>query len=143
MSDKKNIAAIPVFKNLPSQIQSSLATIAETFSYRKDQLIFSDDQSGRGVFFVIHGKVKVLKRSQEGGEHVLGEFGPGQPIGEAALFDDINYPAQAVAVTDSNVFFFPKKAFLSLIEENPQLALEMLTIFSRRLSRFQQFSGLA
>ena len=141
MSYCENIAAIPFFEKLPSKAQSSLATIAEKFSYKKDQLIFSEDQSGQGVFFVIHGKVKVLKRSPEGNEHVLGEFGPGQPVGEAALFDDINYPAKALAATDSIVLFFPKKAFLNHIQEYPQLALNMLAVFSQRLSRFQQFAG--
>ena len=109
MSYNESIAAIPIFEKLPSQVQSSLATIAEKLSYRKDQLIFSEDQSGQGVFFVIRGKVKVLKQSPEGNEHVLGEFGPGQSVGEATLFDDINYPAQAVAATDTVLFFFVRQ----------------------------------
>lgn len=85
---------------------------------------------------VISGKVKVFKLSSEGKEQILHIFGPGEPFGEVPVFTGVEFPATAEAIKESQIFFFPRDAFVGLIKKNPDLALNMLAVLSRRLRRF-------
>ena len=63
-------------------------------------------------------------------------FGPGQPFAEVPVFEGSLYPANAETMDQSRLFFFPKKAFVNLIHENPSLAMNMLASLSQRLKQF-------
>jgi len=104
--------------------------------FRKGETIFSEGEEGNGFYVVITGRVKIFKLSAEGKEQILHFFGPGEPFGEVPVFTGQHFPANAEAIEESRVFFFPRKSFTDLIRRNPSLALNMLAILSKRLRRF-------
>ncbi|MEI8181202.1 MAG: Crp/Fnr family transcriptional regulator [Desulfomonile sp.] len=132
----ENIAAIPLFEGLPSDNHSDLASIATEKRFARGETVFSEGQAGSGFFVVISGRVKIFKLSAEGKEQILHIFGPGEPFGEAPVFEGRRFPAHAVALDDSLFFFFPRSSFVGLIRRNPSLSLNMLAVLSRRLRRF-------
>lgn len=71
-----------------------------------------------------------------GKEHILHIFGPGEPVGEVPVFSNQPFPASAEAIIKSTLYFFPRKAFVALIENNPSIALNMLAVLSKRLRQF-------
>ena len=90
---------------------------------------------------VVSGKVKIFKVSMEGKEQILHIFGPGEPFGEVPVFAGQQFPASAEALEKSRLFFFSREAFIDLIKRNPDLALNMLAVLSRRLRRFAKVSA--
>jgi len=104
--------------------------------FRKGESIFSEGDEGSGFYVVIRGRVKIFKLSLEGKEQILHFFGPGEPFGEVPVFTGQHFPANAEAMEESRVFFFPRKSFVNLIKKNPSLALNMLAVLSMRLRRF-------
>jgi CRP/FNR family transcriptional regulator len=104
--------------------------------YKKGRLIFSEGDEGVGFYIVISGRVKVYKLSPEGKEQIMHIFGSGQPFAEVPVFEGSRYPAYAEAIDRCKLFFFPKKDFISLIQENPSLAMNMLASLSQRLKQF-------
>ena len=104
--------------------------------FPKGRTIFSEGDEGTGFYVVISGRVKIFKLSSEGKEQILHIFGPGEPFGEVPVFSGQHFPANAEAMEESRVFFFPRKAFMELIRKTPDLALNMLAVLSRRLRRF-------
>ena len=71
-----------------------------------------------------------------GKEQILHIFGRGEPFGEVPVFHGNPYPATAEALTDIEVYFFPRRDFVGLLEANPSLALNMLAILASRLRHF-------
>ena len=103
---------------------------------KRGEWLFSEGDEGTGFYVVATGRVKVFKLSPEGKEQILHIFGPGEPFGEVAVFEGTRFPAHASVLEESLIYFFPRDAFIGLIRKNPDLALKMLGVLSRRLRRF-------
>jgi CRP/FNR family transcriptional regulator, dissimilatory nitrate respiration regulator len=129
------IASIPLFQGLPRKQHEDLSMIVADQVFRRGQSIFSEGDEGNGFYVVMSGQVKVFKLSPDGKEQILHIFGPGDPFGEAAVFAGKKFPANAEALAESRVFFFPRPAFIGLIGKNPALALSMMAVLSARLRR--------
>jgi CRP-like cAMP-binding protein len=132
----KHIASIPLFEGLPTEQLEELAMIVTDQVFRRGQIIFSEGDEGTGFYVVITGRVKVFKLSFEGKEQTLHLFGPGEPFAEVAVFTGQRFPANAEALEESRVFFFPRDSFVDLIKRNTSIALSMLAVLSLRLRRF-------
>lgn len=129
------VAAIPLFQGLSRGECEDLAMIVVDQVIRRGQTIFEEGDEGEGFYVVVSGRVKVFKLSPDGKEQILHIFGAGEPFGEAAVFAGEKFPANAEALEESRVFFFPRPAFVELIGQNPSLALNMLAVLSRRLRK--------
>ena len=98
-------------------------------------MLFMQGDRAEGFYVLLSGKVKVMKLSSQGKSQILGVFGPGDSVGEVAVFEDGTYPAYAQAIEDSTLAFLPRDRFIQVVRENPDLALGMMAILSRRLRR--------
>jgi len=133
----KTIAAQSIlFKDLPAHHLDAVLKIAVKKTLEKGEHIFSEGDPGSGFYIVVEGQIKIYKLSMEGKEHILHIFGPGEPFGEVPVFSGDVFPASAEAVKKSGVLFFPRDRFISLINEDPTLALNMLAVLSKRLRQF-------
>lgn len=131
-----HIGSIPLFEGLPRRHLEDLAMILVDQLFRKGQTIFSEGDEGNGFYVVISGRVKVYKVSAEGKEQILHILGTGEPFGEAPVFAGQHFPAHAMALEQSRIFYFPREGFIELIRKTPDLALNMLAVLSRRLRKF-------
>ncbi|OPX20717.1 MAG: transcriptional regulator [Desulfobacca sp. 4484_104] len=136
MKIPSQLAAIPLFEGLSEENYADLAAIVLDKVFHKGQTIFSEGEEGNGFYVVVAGRLKIFKLSREGKEQILHIFGAGEPFGEVPVFAGQRFPANAEALEDCRVFFFPRAAFVELIKRNPSLALNMLAVLSRRLRQF-------
>ncbi len=133
---KRLIAEVLFFKGLSEGELEEIQAIARERTYQRHQVLFSDGEEGSGFFLVVEGQVKVFKMSPEGKEQILHILGPGEPVGQVAVFAGESFPANAQALRESRILFFPRDAFVALIHRKPSLALNMLAILSNRLREF-------
>lgn len=125
-----------LFEGLPENQLSELAGITQKKSFKRGATIFFENDPGNGFYLVTMGKVKVYKISFNGKEQILHILGELQPFGEVAVFQGKPFPANAEALTDADLFYFPKDQFIKLVENHPKLALNMLGLLSGRLRKF-------
>ena len=130
------LATVPLFQGMDSGQLQKLALIVADQRYARGQTIFAEGDEGVGFYVVISGRVKIFKLSAEGKEQILHVFGSGEPFAEAAVFVGARFPAHALALEPSRIFFFPRRAFTALIQENPALAMNMMAALSVRLKKF-------
>jgi CRP/FNR family transcriptional regulator, dissimilatory nitrate respiration regulator len=133
------IGNVPLFKSLPNVQLDRLAHIATTKTLKKGEVVFSEGQEADGFYVVVRGRVKICKLSSEGKEQVLHIVGFSEPFGEVPVFSGDRFPANAQAIEEVLLMFFPRPAFVELIRSDPSLALNMLALLSKRL---MQFTGL-
>ena len=136
MNKKQIIGASFLFEGLPTEQTEALAAIAVEKTFQRGENIFFEGDKGIGFYMVGEGRVKIFKVSFAGKEHILHIFGPGEPFGEVPVFHGQPFPATAEALEKTATLFFPRDAFVLLVEANPSLALNMLAVLSQRLRRF-------
>ena len=130
------LAQTMLFSGLPESQLVKLATIAIARSYDKDESLFQQGDPGAGFFVVQLGRIKVFKLSKEGREQILHIFGEFNHFAEVPALDGNPYPASAAAIEPSTVLFFPRQAFLHLLEQQPDIAINLLKSLARHLRRF-------
>ncbi len=138
MNKVKFISRLPLFRGLPDEELRTLSEIAAVRAYRRGETIFLDGGEGHGFYVVVTGKVKIYKLSPEGKEFVLHVMGSEESFAEVPVFEGRSYPANADAVEDTRVLFFPRDALLRAIRRDPALAMNMLAALSARLREFAQ-----
>lgn len=138
MDFRKHLSQVDLFNDLSLQQLDEVGSIISDKKYKKGELIFADGDDGIGFYIVISGKVKVYKVSPDGKEQIMHIFGPGQPFAEVPVFEGSRYPANAEAMEQCRLFFFPKKDFIKLIQANPSLSMNMLASLSQRLKQFSR-----
>lgn len=125
----------PLFTDLPPGELSRIGRIVSLRRFAKREAIFRDGDRADGFFIVASGSVKVFKLSEEGKEQVLHILEAGNSFAEAVLFEGGAYPANAEALTDSELLFLPKAPFIELLEGNPKMSLRMLGSMAKWLRR--------
>lgn len=137
MKNKQQVIAESIlFQGIPFSQLTEVAAIAFTKTVQRGEAIFFEGDEGIGFYMVAEGKVKIFKSSLEGKEQILHIFGPGEPFGEVPVFHGRPFPANAVALSNCTLLFFPRSEFIRLVHDNPSLALNMLAVLSMRLRRF-------
>jgi CRP/FNR family transcriptional regulator, cyclic AMP receptor protein len=91
-------------------------------------VIFEEGASGVEMFGVVEGEVEV--RLPNGAVHRLG---PDDTFGEMAIVDASPRSATAVAVTDTKLAVIDRHRFLSLVQETPMFALQVMSSMAERL----------
>lgn len=102
-------------------------------SFNKNEIIFVEGNLPTHYYQIISGEVKMSNYNDDGREFIQGIFYKGQSFGEPPLFLNQNYPANAIAVDDSEVLLLPKNNFLKLLEENPAISLKIIENLAQRL----------
>lgn len=124
---------VPFFATLAHDVLQDIAQSCLSKHYSKDQFIFLEGETCPGLFIVHQGAVKIFKLSPGGREQVLAIERTGRPIAELPTFDDLPYPASAVALEDTILLLLPKDQFRRLFFKYPDLALGVVRSLSRRL----------
>ena len=136
MKKEDIIRSTSLFEGLSGAEITAVSGLIFEKSFGKGETIFFEGDDADGFYLVSSGQIKVFKMNPMGKEHILHIFGPGEPVGEVPVFSRQPFPATAEAIIKSTTYFFPRKDFVSLIEQNPSIALNMLAVLSRRLRQF-------
>jgi CRP/FNR family transcriptional regulator len=137
MADTKLSAlrAVGAFEGLSRAHLATLARLAIRRAYPAGGTIFAEGDTAGGLHVVQGGRVRVYKLGPEGKEQILHFWGPGEPFGEAAAFEDVPYPAHAEAVEATTTLFIPRAGLIDAVRRDPDFALALVTLLSRRLRR--------
>lgn len=127
-----------LFQGLESEDLATIAQLSCRQTYGKGDSIFLQGDQADGFFIVYSGRVKVYKLSSHGREQILHIFAEGDHFAEVPAFDGDCFPASASALNKTEVLFFPRQLFLTLLEQNPNLAINLVKSFARHLRRFSQ-----
>jgi CRP-like cAMP-binding protein len=123
----------PIFSALSQDELAELSASAIERSYKPGEFVFWEGDAPEWFYVVAEGRVKVLKQSAAGKEFIVAFFGPGEMLGEVAVFENRPYPASAQAVSRSKVIGIERGHFLSFLTKRPEIALRVINVLGGRL----------
>ncbi len=108
--------------------------VFERFSknYEPGQVIISEYEPGDTFYLIQSGTVQLLKCAN-GSQKNLDILKVGEFFGEMAILDNSPRSATCIAKTQVKCLEFSKENFATLITGNPQLALNLLKLFCKRI----------
>ncbi|HEY8848352.1 MAG TPA: Crp/Fnr family transcriptional regulator [Thermoanaerobaculia bacterium] len=122
-----------LFAELDDRELASIASVAKTRRYAKDDVIFHADESGDVFCLIKEGQVKVTMISPEGKEIILSLLGTGEFFGEMALIEDEPRSATVVATEALELVTIWRSDFLQILAENFSITKKVLMEMSHRL----------
>lgn len=106
------LSKVDLLKNLTWRQLGMISTAFEERSYKKDEVIIKDGDSGDRFYMIMQGEVVWKTSSGENGRR-----GPGEYFGERALINNTTRNATITAVCDSVCLELQKSDFLELLGE--------------------------
>jgi CRP/FNR family transcriptional regulator len=107
--------------------------------FKKNQPLFIENSSPRGVYCINEGKVKIFARGEEGKEQIIHLAAAGEIVGFRAMFSGEPYKVSATTLEESNICFIGKNDFLNLVDTNPTLRNGIMKELSLELAERATF----
>jgi CRP-like cAMP-binding protein len=120
--------------------QAFLAKVGEgkaVSSFRKTATVFSQGDTADKVFYIQQGRVKVVVRSEQGKEAVVGILEPGQFFGEGCLNGQPLRLSTTTALEDCVITAITKTAMLAALHDEPKFSELFMSYLLTRNSRIE------
>src|SRR6202158_2341096 len=114
-----------LFCNLPPAALKRLSTITFASSYPKGATLFVEGQTGRGVFILCSGRVKLSTSSIDGKTLIVRLSEPGEVLGLPSTVTGTPYELTAEVVEPTQANFVSRQDFLSFLREYGEVALRV------------------
>lgn len=123
-----SLARVPMFREIPRKGLERLERLTRERSYKAGDTICKEGDEGVGFFLISSGKVEVTRAG-----HQLATLAAGDFFGEMALLDNHRRSATVTAVDPTVCLAMLRSDFIAELRSNADLAVEMLSLLSRRL----------
>lgn len=139
VSSNISLHSFPLFAGLQPEELARIESRTRRIALLAGQALFLDRDKAEYLFLIRSGRLKIYKSSPAGREQILRVLGPGEPVGEAAVFSGESFPANAEALEPSEVLAIPRPLLLDLVRREPEVAVRFIGSLARRL---RYFTGL-
>ena len=100
--------------------------------YAPGQFIFVEGEDAVGLWFILRGKVKILKHSRSGRLQGLCVVNTGKCFGGCPLFDTETNPADAQALSEVTLAVLPRHSLRQIIQHDAQITLTLMQLYNQR-----------
>lgn len=129
---------IPLFSGLNTSALEALASIAVPKTFVKDSVLFYQGDAPKTLYILTHGTLKLYKITNDDKEIILHHFTPTTLVAEAALLQQINYPATAVCTQDVEVLAIEYEKFRDFFLGNATLAGVLISSLTAKIATLEQ-----
>src|SRR4051812_114467 len=129
------LRTVPLFESLSEEEAGILCQYLETRDCQPQQVLFRGGDAGDGMYLIEEGKVSISMTGADGHEISIAELGEGDFFGEMAMLDGKPRSARATSVESSRLAILSREHFLSFVQGNSNVALEMMGALAHRLRR--------
>lgn len=132
------------FQSIEPQIADSIKNQLIVRKYKKRMLVFMEGEPADHIYFVLQGKVKLSKVSDDGQEKIVLIIPDGQFFGEVPVLDKKTHPLTAETLEEAEIGMLKGEEFRNYLLEYPQISYIMMEIMAKRLRQsFRQIKNLA
>lgn len=132
MDKEQALAKVGLFENFNPKYLKGIAGICTERNFKPGEYLMKQGESGIGLFIILSGRVRIEKTDASGKEVEIAENGPGDIMGEMAVFDGSPRSASVKAISDTACLVLASWEFNSFLKAHPEAALELLPIVVKR-----------
>jgi CRP/FNR family transcriptional regulator, cyclic AMP receptor protein len=129
--DIESLKTLPLFKELGPAEVNNMAPLFFEKAYSKNSTLFVEGMIGEILYVIKKGSVDITKKGAGGQEVLLATLKEGEFLGEMSLIDNRPRTATAKVAEESVLLVMTKKAFNTLLEKYPDIALKVVLVFLR------------
>ena len=123
----------PWFADLEPEAFEQLCRYAKHSTLKRGATIYAKGDPGNSLVAVISGTVKISVSSADGRSAILNLIGPGEILGEVAVFDGQARTADCTANTNCEIFIIDRREFLPFVRSQPALAMKFIELLCTRV----------
>lgn len=123
------------FADLSAGDLTRLAERSDTRWYPKGSILFYEGDPGDYLVIVLKGRVRIALLDSDGNETIIRDLGPDEVMGELSLLDGQPRSATAIAVERTQVLRVARPVFLALLQQRPNVALNVMLRITADLRR--------
>jgi signal transduction histidine kinase len=131
-TDRALLRRVPIFLELSEEDLSSIADAAEPVELAAGGVLAAEGEPGDALFVIVSGELQVVKRSRTT-DVPIALLGPGEIVGEMAIFEALPRNASMRAVAPTRVIRIGRDVVLDLLSTRPSATLSMLRTVMGRL----------
>ena len=133
--DAATLRSVPLFSSLDSKATAELGEYLTIHDYPRSAPIFRKGDPGDAMYLIDVGKVRISLTDADGAVVTLAELGAGDFFGEMAMLDGHGRSASATAIEDARLAKLTRDDFLTFMQSDSRVTLELLTALTQRLRR--------
>jgi CRP-like cAMP-binding protein len=128
-----SLKSSPYFSGLSDAALGSLTRYVSEKKADRGEILVYEGEPAEALFLVISGVVKVFKTSADGKEQIFGIIRPGETFNDVPVLSGGKNLISAGAMSPVLLNGIKKKDMETIIKENPQVALNVVHVLSRRV----------
>jgi CRP-like cAMP-binding protein len=132
------LAQVPLFSQLSKKSLERISRALRERHFDAGHTVVAEGDEGVGMFIVTSGKAEITR-----GGTKLDEVGPGGFFGEMALLDHRRRSATVKTLEPTDCLALPRSDFMAELRSDPDLAIELLEVLSRRIRDLDERVGAA
>ncbi len=94
--------------------------------------LFRQGDTASDVYFLIHGRLRVLVAGPDGRATPSGDMTPGDTVGESALLSDAPRDSTIIAIRNSTLIRMTRQQFEQTLQEHPEVAISVMRTMMAR-----------
>lgn len=111
-----------------------LAKDKQYIALAKDDVLFRENETVKGVYFLLTGKIKITKKDTENKESILYLIKSPDIVCLHSIMEEEYHLHTAASACDAMVCFIPKTEFEKILEQNMEIALNMMKMLCLRIN---------
>lgn len=131
--DRSLVRALPLFANIDDAALDRLLSRAAMRRVLIGESVFEQGEKATQFYLLLHGRLKVTQVTSEGQQIIVRVVHPGDLFGFAQALQRDDYPGTPIAAAESVVMCWPNEVWGSIVEQNPQLAVNAMRTIGQRL----------
>ena len=119
---KNRLKTIDMFSKIDEDTLDKIYDITTVDKYEENSIVFYEGDSSKYLHCLLKGVVKLYKTTSNDKEIILKYFHPNELIAEVASFENIPYPATALAHSNVELLKIDFEKFKQIMYNNPELS---------------------
>ncbi|MGB8657436.1 MAG: cyclic nucleotide-binding domain-containing protein [Candidatus Zixiibacteriota bacterium] len=132
----KLLRKAPIFSTLDSSGLKKISGFFKERTYSAEEVFFREGTLGDTLYIIRDGAIKIGREAKEGEEETSQVLRrEGDIFGESGFLDESPRPATAKATKTTNVLQLSRSDFLTILNDHPLVAYQVVKILSSRLKQ--------
>ena len=131
--EKSKIRSAAALSTLGSEEAKLVQQLFSKREYAKDEVLLLEGQAADFIYFIYSGKVRIVKRNEEGREQIISIHSRNEYFGEMSLLDGQSAPATIIVHEDAVIGLLAKNEFDQRLLRDDEIIQKFITILCDRI----------